>query len=161
MIMRKQNIPIIYGFGIAVMLSAYFLILALFGLHVYPAFSFFNAVITSVGIFLCIRAYKRNIESEFNYQDGFTAGLTSGFIASILFTLFFGVYATHLQPDFLEQMDIKLINNFALLLFIVAIMGFATTLVVTLTFMQLFKNSWNAKKHPVNEYKKNHEHIVN
>ena len=60
---------------------------------------------------------------------------------------FFLLYSTEINVHFLAQL-LKSMNggfdiNDGMVTFIVAIMGFATTVVTTLTVMQLFKNSGN------------------
>lgn len=148
--MKNQSIPIRYGLLIAAALTIYFLLLSLLDLHTKPIFSLFNGVITGAGIYLCIKKYYEYKGAKFRYQKGFMAGLISGFLATFIFTLFFGIYAANLNPDFLSELLEKWQrgNNtsLAMLLFVVATMGFATSLVFTLSFMQLFKTSWNTKK---------------
>ncbi|WP_339875592.1 DUF4199 domain-containing protein [Olleya marilimosa] len=145
--MKNISLPIRFGLVISACLIAFFLILALFNLHTNPFFSLFNGVITGFGIYETIKYYKLEQADNFSYTGGFTVGIVAGFIAAILFTLFFTFYATEVDPDFL----IKLLTVFksdynvhiGLVAFVVAIMGFATTVVITLTCMQLFKNSRN------------------
>ncbi|MFQ3238422.1 MAG: hypothetical protein ACI9NI_000705 [Olleya marilimosa] len=145
--MKNISLPIRFGLVISACLIAFFLILALFNLHTNPFFSLFNGVITGFGIYETIKYYKLEQADNFSYTGGFTVGIVAGFIAAILFTVFFTFYATEVDPDFL----IKLLTVFksdynvhiGLVAFVVAIMGFATTVVITLTCMQLFKNSRN------------------
>jgi hypothetical protein len=148
--MKNFSVPIKYGLLIAVGLIAYFLILSLFNVHIYPLFSLFNGVIMAGGMWLALKAYRSSKGSKFKYQKGFMASLLTGFNATILFTIFFALYATELNPDFLNN----LINmwrtdygtDIGIVLFVVAVMGFATSLVLTLAYMQLFKDSWNTKE---------------
>lgn len=111
-------------------------------------------VISGVGIFLAIKKYREKKAGKFKYQKGFMAGLTTGFIATVLFTGFFAVYASELNPDFslelITMWETDWFVNIGLIVFTVALMGFATSLVVTLAIMQLYKPSWNTsegKKH--------------
>ncbi|HKL36089.1 MAG TPA: DUF4199 domain-containing protein [Salegentibacter sp.] len=148
--MKNFSVPIKYGFLIAIGLIAYFLILSLFEVHIYPLFSLFNGVIMAAGMWLALKAYRNTKGSKFKYQKGFMASLLTGFNATIVFTLFFALYSTELNPDFLGD----LINmwrtdygtEIGIVLFVVAVMGFATSLVITLAYMQLFKDSWNTKE---------------
>lgn len=79
-----------FGLVTAAVLISYFLILALINLHINPAFSFFNAVIiTAFGIYEATRLYKLQKPDEFLYGEGFKAGITTGCVATILFTIFF------------------------------------------------------------------------
>jgi hypothetical protein len=148
--MKHLSIPIKYGLAIAAGLVAYFLILSLFQLHVNPIFSLFNGVIMAYGMWEAIKHYQLAAGNKFKYQKGFMTGLITGFNATIIFTIFFAVYATELNPDFIDRLLTFWITdysvNIGIILFVVAVMGFATTFVLTLTFMQLFKDSWNTKE---------------
>jgi len=145
--MSKIFLPIRYGLAITGILIGYFLLLALFGLHTNPVFSFFNAVITAFGIFSAIKVYKLEQGRDFTYYKGFTIGILTGFISTILFTAFFLIYATEINPDFLigllEVFKRDYEVQIGLVAFVVALMGFATTVVITLACMQYFKQSWN------------------
>lgn len=145
--MKTLSIPIRFGLVTSVVLIAYFLILALFNQHTNPAFSFFNAVITVFGIYEAVRLKKLKDAESFSYGDGFKTGIVTGFIATFLFTIFFLFYATEVNPDFLtgllEKMNGVFTIGIGMVTFIVAIMGLATSVISTLTVMQLLKNSGN------------------
>lgn len=143
--MKNFTLPIRFGIVMSACLIAYFLILALFNLHTNPLFSLFNGVITGFGIYEAIKYHKLEKGKVFTYSGGFTVGLVAGFIAALSFTLFFTLYATEINPDFLKELLTVFKGDYnvhvGLVAFVVAIMGFATTVVITLTCMQLFKNS--------------------
>ena len=145
--MKRSSVPLVYGIYIAIALIAYFLLLAIFELHRNPAYSVFNMVITGVGIFFAIKKYRDKKAGKFKYQKGFMAGLTAGFIATVIFTGFFAIYASELNPNFSEELitmwETDWFVNIGMLVFTVALMGFATSLVVTLAVMQLYKPTWN------------------
>lgn len=145
--MKNITLPLRFGLVTSAVLIAYFLLLALFNLHTNPAFSFFNAVITAFGIYEVVRIYKLRYADTFSYADGFKTGMITGSIATIVFTIFFLVYSTEVNSEFLpallNSMNGAFNINAGLITFIVAIMGFATTIVSTLTVMQLFKISRN------------------
>ncbi len=137
-----------YGIGIAIALIVYFLILKLIGLHIYPVLSAFNGVLIGAGIFLVISTYKKT-HTKFEYEKGFQTGLYSGFLGSILFTAFMALYIYHLDPDFATHILGNWQENYnypSLLLATVLIMGLATSFVLTLSFMQLLKESWNTNQ---------------
>ena len=144
------GLPVRFGIATSGSLIAYFLVLALFDLHTNVFFSLFNGVITGFGIYESIKYYRLDEKYEFNYGKGFAAGITTGFLATIIFTLFFTLYSTELNPEFLEQLSAQWFKDSgdfkAIVFFTVAIMGFATSLVLTLSFMQLFKTPRKAKK---------------
>ncbi|WP_242203884.1 DUF4199 domain-containing protein [Aestuariivivens insulae] len=145
--MKQLSLPIRFGVVTSVVLVAYFLLLSLFHKHTNPAFSFFNAVITAFGIYEAIRVYKLQYLEEFTYGEGFKTGLITGGVATVLFTVFFLFYATEVNGNFIPQL-LEVIKggfdtNVGMITAVVAIMGFATTVICTLTIMQLFKKSQN------------------
>ncbi len=148
--MKNFSIPIKYGIAIASGLIAYFLVLSLFGAHRNPVFSLFNGVIMAFGMYEAIKNYRLESGTKFKYQKGFMAGLFTGFNATIIFTIFFGIYSTELNPNFLNELLTMWRSDYdtgvGIILFVVAIMGFATSFVLTLAYMQLFKDSWNISK---------------
>lgn len=145
--MKKLSLPIRFGVAISGSLIGYFLFLSLFGYHTNVFFSLFNAVITGFGIFEAIRFHKLEQGKNFTYTSGFTTGIVTGFFATMAFTIFFLIYSTELNPDFLAELLEVFKGDYnvgiGIVSFVVAIMGFATTVVLTLTFMQYFKNSGN------------------
>ena len=148
--MKKSTIPVQYGIFIAIGLIAYFLFLSLFGVQTNPIYSLGNGVIVAFGLYRAIQLYKLEKGSEFRYQKGFMAGLFTGFNATLIFTIFFAIYTSHINKAFLPMMLENWSSHYhvglGIVVFIAAIMGFATTFVLTLSFMQLFKNSWNPKR---------------
>lgn len=148
--MKEFALPIRFGIATSGCLIAYFLILSLFGLHTNVFYSLFNGVITGFGIYEAIKYFKSKDLGGFNYGKGFTAGIVTGGVATLIFTLFFALYSTELNTAFLDELSsvwAKDYKDFQGIVFVtVAIMGFATSLVLTLSFMQLFKSSNNLKK---------------
>ncbi len=142
--MNKFTLPIRFAFALTTSLIAYFLVLSLFDLHTNPFFSLFNGVITGFAIFEAIRYRRIETGENYNYSTGFSAGIVTGFIASIVFTIFMSIYATEIQPNFLNELVSDFATHYdvgiATFSFIVLLMGLATSVVLTLTFMQLFKN---------------------
>ncbi|MFD2586531.1 DUF4199 domain-containing protein [Croceitalea marina] len=148
--MKNLTLPIRFGIVTSAVLIAYFLILSLLGKHTNVFFSLFNGVITGFGIYETLKIVKLREGNGFNYGSGFKAGVTTGAVATALFTIFFAFYSTELNSSFLEELSQvwnKDYGNFkGIVFFTVAIMGVATSIVLTLTFMQLFKTSNNLKK---------------
>jgi glycerol uptake facilitator-like aquaporin len=145
--MKKLLLPLKFGLITGGVLIAYFIVLSLFGKHINPAFSLLNAGITLLGIYEAVRYNKQHHYIDFTYVEGFKIGIATGFISTLLFTAFFLLYATEINPYFLEalldNMHWGFKSHIGLITFIVAIMGFCTSLVSALTVMQLFKNSNN------------------
>jgi len=148
--MKEYTLPIRFGIATSGCLIAYFLILSLFGLHTNALYSLFNGLITAGGIYEAIKYYKLKNRETFNYGKGFVTGIITGGVATLIFTFFFAFYATELSSEFLPELSttfFKDFKNFEGIVFVtVAIMGIATTLVLTLSFMQLFKSSNNLQK---------------
>lgn len=137
-----------YGIWITITLIAYFLLVKLIGLHQYFALSAVNGLIFGAGLFLAIKKYISE-DRDYKYEKGFEVGLLSGGIASILFTLFMAIYMYQIDTEFAASIMKKWNLEYALgtlmLLISILIMGFATTIVLTLSFMQLLKKSWNTQ----------------
>jgi hypothetical protein len=136
-----------YGLLITVVLIAYFLVLKLFGLHENPWLRLMNGLVMASGLYYSIKYYKLISGSAFSYIDGIKTGLITGFISTVAFTIFMAVYMFHLDVAFTQTLlgdwfsDYEVGAN--ILLFIIFIEGLASTVVLSLAFMQLFKNSRN------------------
>jgi len=115
--------------------------------HTNPAFSFVNAIITALGIYEAVRLSKLEDSDMFSYGQGFRTGIITGFVATLIFTVFFLIYATEINPEFLPELLQKIKGGFnadiGMVVFVVAVMGLATSVVSALTVMQLFKNTRN------------------
>lgn len=137
-----------YGIGIAIVLIAYFLILKLVGLHQYPVLSSLNGLIFGAGLYMAMKKYSSR-KNNFKYEKGFEVGLLSGGIASIIFTIFMAIYMYQIDTEFaaniMDAWSLEYDMGTLMLLLSILIMGFSTTLVLTLAFMQLLKKSWNTQ----------------
>ena len=145
--MKNLSLPIRFGLVTSAVLIAYFLVLALVDKHTNPAFSFVNAIITGFGIYEAVRLSKLKNPDHFSYGAGFKTGIITGFVATIIFTIFFLFYATEVNSAFLSELLQKMKGGFnadiGMVTFVVAVMGLATTVVSSLTVMQLFKKTGN------------------
>lgn len=135
-----------YGFGIAGTMIFYFLALKLIGLHQYPILSAANGLIIGSGIFYALKNYKKSVKN-FKYEDGFQLGLFTGVLATIVFVIFIAIYIYHIDTQFavaiLDSWGLSYDKGALILIFSIFIMGFSTTFILTLAFMQLLKDSWN------------------
>lgn len=135
-----------YGILIAVVLIAYFLLSKLIGLHHYPVFSAANGVVFGVGILLAMKKYKGD-KNNFKYQKGFQLGIFTGGLATLLFTIFMALYMYMVDTEFakniLDSWGWNYETGTLMILMSLVVMGFATSMVLTLAFMQLLKSSWN------------------
>jgi len=142
--MKSFTLPIRFAIALTASLIAYFLVLSLFNLHTNVMFSLFNGVITGFATYEAIRYRRIEMGDQYNYTHGFTTGLITGFLASILFTIFMAIYATEINPNFLNELVTDFAKHYdvgvATFAFIVLLMGLATSVVLTLAFMQLYKN---------------------
>ncbi|HIB36644.1 DUF4199 domain-containing protein [Mesonia sp.] len=152
--MKNQSVSVKYGVGVGVLLIVGFLVLSLFNLHLKPFYSAINLVIVGIGIYLAIAAYKKNYKKDslkdFSYPKGFRVGLVTGFIATIIFSVFFAIYTSNIEPDFIDKMLVNWNSGYEVgvgtISFIVFLMGLATTVVLSLTLMQIMKDSWNTQQ---------------
>lgn len=137
-----------YGFGIAIVLIVYFLILKLMGLHQYPVLSSVNAIFFGAGIYMALKSYRSKV-SEIKFEKGFELGLFTGGIASIVFTVFMALYMYQIDDEFatalLQNWNLETDLGISILVLTILIMGLVTTLLLTFAFMQLLKRSWNTK----------------
>ena len=135
-----------YGLGTAIILIGYFLFTKLLGWHEYPMLSAFNGVIYGAALYFALQSYKRATPS-FRYPDGFQVGLFVGGIATLLFAAFMAVYVYAIDQEFaravLDSWGLNFNKGSLIMIVSLVIMGFSTTFVLTLTFMQLLKKSWN------------------
>ncbi|MGJ8591599.1 MAG: DUF4199 domain-containing protein [Aquaticitalea sp.] len=141
------SVAIKYGLFTTAGLIAYFLLLKLFGLHENPWLRLFNGAIVAAGIFFAIKYYKLKSGQAFTYVDGFKTGLLTGFIATGIFVVFMAIYMFHLDQAFtqtiLEEWFDDTDQGAGILIIILIIEGLASTAVLTLTCMQIFKKSQN------------------
>ncbi len=141
--MKRIFLPLRFGILMSSLLIGYFLLLSTINLHTQPAFSLFNAVIVGAGIFYAVKFRKQNLDSTFNYSIGFSTGILSGFISTIIFTAFMLLYVTEINSNFIHALltswDNHININVGSFIFVVALMGFSTTVVLSLTVMQYFK----------------------
>lgn len=144
-----------YGGIIAVSLVGYFLLMKLLGLHQYPAFSIFNAVLFGGGIYLAIQNHQKE-HPHSKYQDLWQVGFMSGAVATLLFTAFMAVYMYQIDSMFADQVlkswNIHFNTGVLIILFSMVLMGLSTSVVCALTFLQRFKRSWNPNK-PAKAYR--------
>lgn len=138
-----------YGLIISGSLIVYFLLMKLFGLHQYPAFSIVNAVLFGGGIYRAIKTFIRD-NPNYKYQDAWQSGFMSGATATIYFTLFMAIYMYQIDSVFaseiLNSWNINYNNGVMIILLSMILMGFSTTIICALTFMQRFQKSWNTTK---------------
>jgi len=138
-----------YGIIIAISLISYFLLMKLLGLHDNPVFSIFNAVLFGGGIYRAIQTHLRD-NPDSKYQDLWQAGFLSGAIATIIFSGFMAFYMYEINSIFaseiLNSWNINYNTGVLVIIFSMVLMGLSTSIVCVLTFMQLFKRSWNPNR---------------
>lgn len=141
------SIAVKYGVFMAITLIAYFLISVSLNLHENPWLRLFNGIVMAAGIYYAIKHFKLALKDDFSYIGGFKTGLLTGFVATFLFTAFMAVYMFHLDVKFAEKLLSEWLANYnsgaGILVFIILIEGLASTVVLSLTFMQIFKKSRN------------------
>ena len=144
---KSFSVALKYSIYVTAALIAYFLIVKLVDLHENPWLRIFNGVIMASGIYYAIKYFKLKLGDNFTYVDGFKTGLLTGFLATIMFTAFMTIYMFHLDTAFTEKILEDWFENYdngrGVLVAVLIIEGFASAVVLTLTFMQLFKKSHN------------------
>ncbi len=142
---RSLSVALKYGFFVAGSLIAYFLILRVFDLHDKPWLRLANGLFMAAGIYFAIKQYKHKYNADFTYVDGFKTGLLTGFIATGCFVVFMAIYIFHLDKQFAQSILHTWFDNTergeAMLIIIILMEGLASTAVLTLTCMQIFKKS--------------------
>jgi len=145
--MKSNLIYVKYGVLIAIALIVYFLIVRLIGLHENHWLRLLNGVIVAYGIYAVIRKKKALENDKFEYFSGFATGIGAGILATAIFVFFMGIYLFHIDPTFAENIMAKWMTSYnggpEILLFILAIEGVSSSVVLSLTFMQKFKISRN------------------
>jgi len=142
--MKKHNLPLKYGIGTGLVLIFYFLVLSAVNLTTSPIYSIVNALICGVGVFFAIN--KLNNLREFSYQEGFGIGFLTGFYATLVFTIFFGIYSLY-HASFAKSLvaELGLDLNSGMLVFVEAFLGLLSALIVTPIVLLIFKSSWKVE----------------
>ena len=134
-----------YGIITSLGLIVYFLIIKLLNLHTNPWFRLLNGLVVAYGIYAAIKRYKLVSGTTFNYINGFKVAIVTGFLATFVFALFMGIYMFHVDTEFMNTLlkDWFKDMNYGggILIFVIIIEGLASTAILALTYMQIFKNS--------------------
>ncbi len=148
--MKTSALAIRFGIQIGTLLILYFLAVSLIGIQTNPLYSLGNGIIMAIGLYSMLKQHKKEQGENFEYQNSFMTSLFTGGNATLIFVFFFATYVTYINPQFLPEMLTHWSSHYHVgngaVIGVAAIMGFSTTLVLTLSFMQLFKPSWNLKK---------------
>ena len=144
----KTTHTIKYALFMATALVVYFIFIDIIGYAAQSYLSFFNAIIVGAGIFFVIKDVYKNA-TAFKYMDGFVAGIKAGFIATVLYTIFMAIYLFEIRPELTLELKEQVAIaggsiEIALLLFIF-LSGLATSIVLPLVILPLYKKSWNTK----------------
>jgi hypothetical protein len=148
----SASVAIKYGIITTLGLIVYFLIIKLLDLHTNPWFRLLNGVVMAYGIFAAIKRYKLVSGTTFNYINGFKVAIITGFLATFVFALFMGIYMFHIDTAFMNTLlqDWFQDMNYGggILIFVIIIEGLASTAILALTYMQIFKNSTKVIQNP-------------
>jgi hypothetical protein len=148
----SASVAIKYGVLTTLGLIVYFIIIKLLDLHTNPWFRLLNGLVMAYGIYAAIKRYKLISGTTFNYINGFKVGLLTGFIATFIFALFMGIYMFHFDTAFMNTLlkDWFQDMNYGggILIFVIIIEGLSSTVILALTYMQIFKNSTKVIQNP-------------
>jgi hypothetical protein len=135
-----------YGVLIAIGLIIYFVLTKVLGLHKYPVLSAANGVFYGAGILMALKKYKTG-KNRFKYQKGFQVGFMTGAIATFVFVIFMAINMYQIDTEFaqsiLDSWNWNYDSGTFIILISLVLMGLSTSVVLTLAFMQLLKDSWN------------------
>jgi drug/metabolite transporter (DMT)-like permease len=92
-----------YGLYTAVGMIIYFIAASLFKLTDRIEFSFLNGVVLAIGICMAIANFKRYRQDKMPYLQGFGTGIITAMVGSLVFSLFFIVYAGILNPEIMKS----------------------------------------------------------
>jgi hypothetical protein len=100
-------------------------------------------VLFCVGVFFALKRYGGSYKpNTIDYFDGFRIGLATGIIASVLMTIFVGIFL-EAQPAILERVNGEFFQGYGLDSFGIAILSFVVgipaSFIVSLVCMQYFK----------------------
>jgi len=148
--MEQIKFSIKYGLTIGISLILYFLLVRALGLIEVYWLRLLNGIILGAGIYYTIKQNKEQLNNHIDYFSGIGIGIKAGLIATALFVSFLAIYMYHMDPGFSERLMAKLGWNISnpekILLVTIFMEGVASTIILSLTFMQLFKTSWNLKE---------------
>lgn len=142
---NSAKVAVRYAIYTTIALIVYFLALRTIGFHENPWFRVLNGIVVAFGIYSAVRDYKEEFFDDFSYVNGFKVGLVTGFLSTILFSIFMAVYLFHLDPSFKDLLLQDWFKNYnqggGILIFILLLEGFSSSVVLTLACMQYFKKS--------------------
>jgi hypothetical protein len=139
-----------YIIGTAGALILYFMAMQWAGFAGNPWLSIVNIFFMLAGMSGAMRAVYIKQGERFRYMDGFLSGLAMGFIVTLIFTTFFAIYIFELNPSYAEDIMGGMFMGYKAgpseLVLATVLFGMATTIVLALTIIPIFKQSWNIKK---------------
>lgn len=139
-----------YIIGTTIVLIIYFLLMQWFGFAGSAWLSIPNIIFMFLGMTGAIRAVYMKQGDRFRYMDGFLSGLAMGFLVTILFTVFFAIYIFELAPDYSVDIMGGMFKGYkageAELTLATLLFGLATTIILALTIIPVFKQSWNTRR---------------
>jgi hypothetical protein len=145
--MKYSKMSFRYGLRIAFALVAYFLLMRLLGLLEVHWLRLFNGGIMAYGLYRLIKQCKEISGDGFSTFEAFAAGIRAGVLATFIFVIFMFFYTFLLDPGFsariLDIIGWEITKPIRILLITIFIEGAASSLVLSLTFIQLFKTSNN------------------
>ena len=148
----SASVAIKYGLFTTLGLITYFLLIKAIGMHTNPWLRLLNGLVMAFGIYSAIKHYKLVSGSTFNYTNGFKVGVVTGFLATFVFALFMGIYMFHIDVDFMNLLLKDWFEDMnyggGILIFVILVEGLASTAILSLTFMQIFKNSTKIVQNP-------------
>ena len=137
---------VIVGIFTALGLIFYFVIMRLFNLHKITELHYVNILVLFLGLWFVIKR-KVKIKGEIKYFEGLKSGIVVTLVSLIIFNVFMFVYATIIDPPFLEFLkeNIQLSNGLTSqqtmlnVMGILTIEGLSSGFIMTFILMQYYK----------------------
>jgi uncharacterized protein YebE (UPF0316 family) len=133
-----------YGLYTAGGMCLYFVLASLLKLTDRIEFSFLNGIVLAIGICMAIANLKRIRHDRMPYLQGFGTGIITAMVGSLVFSLFFIVYAGILNPHIMKSIrtwdrlgfDLSVTIAFLAIL----LQGAMSGVIISLIAMQYYKS---------------------
>lgn len=128
-------------------LIVFFLIMWFFNLHEHLELHYLNIIVLFFGLRYAIKKI-RSISGEIRYFEGLKAGVIVSVISVVVFNVFMLVYATLINPSFLDFMESKInlgvftsINETMIdIMGLIIVEGLSSGFILTFILMQYYKS---------------------
>ena len=132
-----------YGLYTSIGMMVYFVVASLADLSDQIELSFLNGGILAVGVCFAIARYKRDQQGRMAYLAGYGTGIVTALVASVVFGLFFILYAVVINPHIMDGLQAQDLFGYELSVVIaflaIVLQGAMLGMIITLIAMQYYK----------------------